>query len=46
MQSDDNHTSVSDLNTIYGPLLFDKIAPAQSEALLSYLISTCELIFL
>ena len=42
--SDRNHTDVADLNKVFSPLLFEKVSPAQSEPLLAYLISTCELI--
>ena len=39
-----NHTEVSELNRMFGPLLFDRLPSAQSEPLMAYLISTCELI--
>lgn len=42
--SDKNHTKVSDLNRVFGPLIFEKVALTQLEPLLAYLISTCELI--
>ena len=42
--SDKNKTEVADLNRMFGILLFDRLPPAQTEQLLAYLISTCELL--
>lgn len=42
--TDKNQTTVEDLNHSFGPLIFERVAIAQSESLLAYLISTCEFI--
>ena len=42
--SDKNNTAVADLNRMFGEVMFDRLPPAQTEQLLAFLISTCELL--